>query len=214
MRYVVWDWNGTLLDDLSCAIAATNQLLTEFALPPLAGVDAYHQVFRFPVSDYYADLGFDVTPGGNFEAASRRFLELYLNAARTCGLHAGAVQTMATLHEAGVTQVVISASEQGNLDAQLAPFALGEWLEAALGLGDIYAASKQALAQNWLLDTGAEPSQVLFVGDSGHDYQIAAALGARCALYTRGHQPRQYLETLPVPIIDDLREVVALVAAD
>jgi phosphoglycolate phosphatase len=213
MRYVVWDWNGTLLDDLTCAVSATNQLLDEFGLPRLTGVDAYHQVFRFPVRDYYADLGFDVSPEGNFDAASRRFLELYLAAARDCCLHDGAAQTMAAVQAAGIGQVVISASEQGNLNAQLAPFGLDRWLETARGLSDIYAASKQAIAQNWLAEVGVPAEQVLFVGDSAHDYDIAASLGAQCVLYSGGHQPRRHLEALPVAIIDDLREVVDLVRA-
>lgn len=214
MRYVVWDWNGTLLDDLSCAVDVTNQLLAEFTLPQLADIEAYHQVFRFPVSQYYADLGFDLSPGGNFEVASRRFLQLYLDAARRCRLHAGAVQTMAALHEAGVGQVLISASEQRNLNTQLAQFELDQWLDAALGLSDIYAASKQAIAQNWLNQVGVEPSEVLFVGDSEHDYEIAAALGARCALYSGGHQSRRHLETLPATVIDELTDVLALVGLD
>lgn len=213
MRYVVWDWNGTLLDDLTCAVEVTNQLLDEFALPRLAGVADYHRVFRFPVSEYYADLGFDVAPGGNFEAASRRFLELYLAAARSCALHSGAVQTMAALHEAGIGQVLISASEQANLSAQVAPFGLDAWLEQALGLGDIYAASKKAVAERWLISSGAQPSEVLFVGDSEHDFEIATELGARCVLYSRGHQARRHLESFAVPVIDDLREVAQLVLA-
>ena len=133
MRYVVWDWNGTLLDDLTCAVQVTNQLLDEFALPRLSGVDDYHRVFRFPVSQYYADLGFDVTAGGNFEAASRRFLELYLAAARSCALHSGAVATLAALHEAGIGQVLISASEQTNLSAQVAPLRPGPMAGAGAG---------------------------------------------------------------------------------
>ncbi len=214
MRYVVWDWNGTLLNDLDCAISATNQLLDEFALPRLAGVDDYHRVFRFPVRDYYADLGFDVSASGNFDAASRRFLELYLAAARSCSLHDGATQTLAALHSAGIGQVLISASEQTNLTMQVTPFGLDAWLEQTLGLSDIYAASKQMLAERWLESTGTDPDQVLFVGDSGHDYEIAAALGARCALYSGGHQPRAHLESLPAPVIDDLREVLAMVGAE
>ncbi|PFG16588.1 phosphoglycolate phosphatase [Propionicimonas paludicola] len=213
MRYVVWDWNGTLLNDLACAVSATNQLLDEFRLPRLAGVAAYHQVFRFPVRDYYADLGFDVSPEGNFDAASRRFLELYLAAARGCELHDGATQTMAALHSDGIGQVLISASEQTNLTTQVTPFGLDGWLEQALGLSDIYAASKRMLAERWLESTGADPAQVLFVGDSEHDYEIAAGLGARCALYSGGHQSRQHLESFPVPVIDDLRQVAELVRA-
>jgi Predicted phosphatases len=210
MRYVVWDWNGTLLDDLECAIAATNRLLEEFELPRLTGIDAYHQVFRFPVRDYYADLGFDTADGGNFEAASRRFHQLYLAAARDCELHTGARSTLATLHRAGVTQVLISASEQSNLGGQVAPFGLDGWLTQILGLGDIYAASKLALARDWLERVGADPDDVLFVGDSTHDFEIANALGAHCALYTRGHQARSRLEQLPASVIDELGEVIDL----
>jgi phosphoglycolate phosphatase len=213
MRYVVWDWNGTLLDDLTCAVQVTNQLLDEFGLTRLDSVDAYQSVFRFPVRDYYADLGFDTAPGGSFEAASRRFLELYLAAARSCSLHEGATQTMAALHSDGVGQVLISASEQTNLTAQVTPFGLDDWLEAAIGLGDIYAVSKKMLAQRWLDERGLDPAEVLFVGDSEHDYEIAAGLGAHCALFSGGHQSRRHLESFPVPVIDDLREVAELVRA-
>jgi len=213
MRYVVWDWNGTLLDDLTCAVAVTNQLLDEFGLARLDGIDAYHRVFRFPVRDYYADLGFDTAPGGNFDAASRRFLELYLAAARSCSLHEGAAQTMAALHADGIGQVLISASEQTNLTTQVTPFGLDAWLEASIGLGDIYAASKQLLAARWLDERGLDPAEVLFVGDSEHDYEIAASLGAHCALFSGGHQSRRHLESFPVPLIDDLRAVAELVRA-
>ena len=206
-RYVVWDWNGTLLDDLDCVLGVTNELLDEFSLPRLAAVADYHAVFRFPVSAYYADLGFDTSPGGNFEAASQRYIELYIAAARACRLHRGATETLARLHDAGVGQLVISASEQGNLRAQLAPFGLDAWIDQALGLSDIYAASKQAVAQRWLDGAGLDPSDVLFVGDSEHDFEIADALGARCVLFSGGHHARTHLESLGVPVIDDLRDV-------
>ncbi len=207
MRHVVWDWNGTLFDDLHCVLGVTNQLLDEFELPPLAGVPDYQAVFRFPVAAYYADLGFDTSPGGNFEAASVRYIELYLAAARTCGLHEGAAETLAALHQDGVSQVVVSASEQQNLVAQLAPFGLDAWLDAALGLTDIYAASKKAVAERWLAEAGADPAEVVFVGDSEHDFEIADALGARCVLFSGGHQSHAHLASLGVPVIDDLRDV-------
>lgn len=206
-RHVVWDWNGTLLDDLYCVLSVTNQLLSEFGLPALAGIPEYHAVFRFPVAEYYADLGFDTSPGGNFEAASHRYIELYLEAARGCGLHHGATETLAALHGAGLGQVVISASEQRNLTTQLAPFGLDAWLDRALGLTDIYAASKRAVAERWLADSEVDASDVLFVGDSEHDFEIADALGAHCVLFSGGHHSRAHLSSLGVPVIDDLREI-------
>ncbi len=211
--HVVWDWNGTLFDDLACCVEVANRLLDEFELPVLDGVAGYQAKFRFPIIGYYADLGFDTSPTGNFESAARRYLELYATASATCGLHVGAREVLQALHEAGVGQVVISASEQANLLAQLAPFGLDDWLDGAHGIEDIYAASKEALARRWLAGAGVDPAEVVFVGDSEHDFEIAAALGAGCVLFSGGHHSRAHLASLGVPVIDDLSQVPTLVTA-
>ena len=54
VTHVVWDWNGTLLDDLHCCIDVTNTLLTEYGLPVLDDGAAYQRVFRFPVASWMA----------------------------------------------------------------------------------------------------------------------------------------------------------------
>lgn len=212
VSHVVWDWNGTLLDDLACCLDVTNRMLAEFGLPELDGVAGYQSVFRFPIVEYYTDLGFDTSAEGNFDAAARRYLELYRPASATCRLHPGATDALAALHASGVRQVVISASEQANLDAQLAPFGLDRWLDGAHGIADIYAASKFAIAEHWLAGAGVAASGVLFVGDSEHDFEIADALGARCVLFSGGHHARAHLQGLGVPVVDDLRKVLAFVS--
>lgn len=208
MTSVVWDWNGTLFDDLQCCVEVVNQLLDEYGLPALAGVRGYQAVFRFPIADYYADLGFDTSPEGNFAAAAHRYLELYTAASAACRLHDGATEVLRSLHARGTRQVVISASEQQNLLAQLGPFGLDAWLDGAHGIEDIYAASKEALARRWLSEAGADPAQVWFVGDSEHDFEIAEALGAHCVLFSGGHHSRAHLASLGAPVVDDLRDVL------
>lgn len=207
LTHVVWDWNGTLFDDLDACVAVANQLLGEFELPALDGVAGYHAKFRFPIVEYYADLGFDTSPEGNFDAAARRYLELYGAASAHCRLHEGAVATLAELHDAGVRQVVLSASEQQNLRVQLAPFGLEAYLDGAHGIDDIYAASKERLARRWLAEEGLSGDEVLFVGDSEHDFEIAQAVGARCVLFSGGHHARRHLASLGAPVVDDLRDV-------
>jgi phosphoglycolate phosphatase len=210
---VVWDWNGTLFDDVDCCVDVANQLLGEFGLPLLDGVAGYHAKFRFPIVDYYRDLGFDTSTTGNFHAAAVRYIELYTAASRACGLHDGAVATLTALRHAGVRQVLISASQRDNLALQLAPFSLDGLLDGVHGIDDIYAASKEGITRGWLDTAGLSTDQVLFVGDSEHDAAIAQAVGARCVLYSGGHHSRAHLESLGAPVIDDLREVPALVAA-
>ena len=212
-RHVVWDWNGTLLDDLACCFAVTNQLLTEYRLPLLPNLAAYQRIFRFPVVDYYADLGFDTAAGGNFESAAKRYTQLYLQESANCGLHSGAADVIRRLNELGLRQSVISASEQGALERQLAPFEISSWLEAAHGRPDGYASTKLDLAQNWLQRSTLNPAQVWFIGDSAHDYEVATALGANCLLFSGGHHSREHLKRLGAPVLDDLSEVVQQLAA-
>lgn len=212
ISHVVWDWNGTLFDDVQVSFDVANQLLDDFNLPRLASVEHYRQTFGFPIVEYYRRLGFDVGPGGNFEAGAARYIQLYSEAAPACSLAPGALATVRALHEIGVQQVVISASQQGHLQAQLAPFGLTGWLDEVLGLDNIYAASKEAIVRAWLTRSAAAPRQVLFVGDSEHDAEIADAVGASCALVAHGHHGRARLSRFSVPIIDHLDEVLALVA--
>lgn len=209
--HVVWDWNGTLLDDRDCCVEVLNRLLGEYGLPAVDGISGYQAVFRFPIIDYYADLGFDTSPEGNFAAAAHRYLELYSAASTRCGLHEGAIDVLRTLHDAGIGQVVISASEQQNLLAQLRPFELDRWLDGAHGIEDIYAASKEAVARRWLAEARADPSEVWFVGDSEHDFEIADALGARCVLFSGGHHAHAHLASLGAPVVDDLHAIVDLI---
>lgn len=210
ITHVIWDWNGTLFDDVAVCVTSINQVLTEFGLPTLDGTAAYQRVFRFPIVDYYADLGFDVRPGGNFDAAARRFITVYHERSLACDLYAGAIETLGVLQRTGVRQVVISASEQGNLDAQMRPFALDRWLAGAQGIGDIYARSKQHLVDDYLRAHNADPRTVVMVGDSEHDHEIADAAGVRCVLYSRGHHARDHLEGLGAAVIDDLTALPAL----
>ena len=58
IKHIVWDWNGTLLNDNWLAIKAINILLKRYNLP-LITLEQYLAVFTFPVIDYYKELGFD-----------------------------------------------------------------------------------------------------------------------------------------------------------
>ena len=61
MKYdhVIWDFNGTVLDDMQVGIDSVNEMLAARGLPTLSGVTEYRAAFDFPVEDYYRRLGFD-----------------------------------------------------------------------------------------------------------------------------------------------------------
>ena len=61
MKYtdIVWDFNGTLLDDIRAGIDAVNEMLARRDLATIQSVEQYRELFCFPIIDYYAKLGFD-----------------------------------------------------------------------------------------------------------------------------------------------------------
>ena len=56
--HVLWDFNGTVYDDMEACLRSVNEMLSERGLPVLSA-EAYREVFDFPVKDYYAKIGFD-----------------------------------------------------------------------------------------------------------------------------------------------------------
>ena len=54
---IIWDWNGTLLDDVDLCVEAINMLLARESLPLLTGKEEYQRVFQFPIRAYYEAVG-------------------------------------------------------------------------------------------------------------------------------------------------------------
>jgi phosphoglycolate phosphatase len=62
----------------------------------------------------------------------------------------------------------------------------------------------------WINKLDINPNQVLMVGDTIHDHEVAQAMGVDCLLIPSGHQSRTRLEVCGVPVIEKLREVEKL----
>ena len=71
-------------------------------------------------------------------------------------------------------------------------------------IADIYGVSKVQLGTDYLRRTGIDPAHCVMIGDTQHDAEVAAAIGAKCVLYTGGHQSRALLEAACPHVIDDL----------
>ena len=210
---VIWDWNGTLLDDLDVSFFAINQVLSANGYPPIRDLDAYREVFCFPVSEYYRRVGFDFsrTP---FEMLAKQFMDCYHPAAAHCALAPDALDTLRAVRELGVRQVLLSASLQSHLEMQVGRYPIRAFFDRLLGIGDIYAASKAQLAADFVAASSAPAEGFLFVGDTLHDLEVARGCGARCLLYCGGHQSRTVLASGGVPVVDRLSRLGELLRAD
>lgn len=116
-RCVIWDWNGTLLDDLQLCLRLLNELLEESGCPNRYDLEGYREIFGFPVVDYYRRAGLDLEKR-SFESLAADYVARYDPASFSCSLCPGAADALAALKSAGVRQVILSASELTLLKAQ------------------------------------------------------------------------------------------------
>lgn len=204
--HLIWDFNGTLYDDVAAGVESINMMLRARGLREFASLDAYRDIFDFPIEDYYRALGFDVDREG-FDALAHEWVALYLEQSRTTGLRPGVAAALDALTARGMPQLVLSASEREMLMGQLRGLGIADRFIDVLGLDNIYAGSKAAIAAAW---RQANPdARPLFVGDTLHDAEVAASIGADCILITGGHHSRTRLETAGVPVIDRFDELLS-----
>lgn len=204
-QHIIWDWNGTLLDDAWLCVEIMNQQLAIHDLPDMSLAD-YAAVFRFPVRDYYADLGFDFGRT-SFESLSDFFILHYDSRKGECALREGGLAALQKTHQNGVSQSIISASEHNSLIEIVGQHGIRDLFSGVHGIDNHHAAGKTEIGLQWIAEADIDPKSALFIGDTTHDYEVAAAMGVDCILLTSGHQTRTRLETCGVPVVDKLADI-------
>lgn len=204
-RHIIWDWNGTLIDDLDYCIGIMNVILRRRGLPELDRA-RYHAVFDFPVRDYYARLGFDPARD-SFETLSVEFIDAYDARRLECPLQPGARRTLAAVQAAGLTQSILSAYRHETLLDVVGHFGLLPHFIHLAGLDNIYAHSKAELGWAQLAKLALPPREILLVGDTVHDLEVARELGVDCVLVAAGHHPAEKLRRHHPRVLASLAEL-------
>lgn len=205
-RWVIWDWNGTLLDDAWLSVEVINLLRAHRRLP-LIDLHRYQEVFGFPLRDYCVRLGF---APGDFEALSAEFSRAYEGRRDECQLQPGARRVLEVVQRAGLGQAVLSAHQRPLLEQVVAHYRLREYFAAVKGLDNPYAEGKVELGRRLLEELACPGAQALLVGDTDHDFEVAQGMGVDCALFASGHQYLGRLERCGAPLVERLDQVLEL----
>ncbi len=184
--HVIWDWNGTLLNDLDHAVLTVNRLLSEENLP-ITTIENYKKEFGFPVVDYYRRMGFDTQPA-KFKELCERFNDYFYAGLKDCGLWPGARETLQYVKALGKTQSLLSATEHSTLQASVKFFAVEDLFHHIFGIADKLAESKVARGHDLMKKAGVPPAETVLIGDTNHDHEVADALGIDIILVEHGHQ--------------------------
>ncbi len=208
-NHLVWDWNGTLLNDLSLVVASTNAAFASVAGPVVSARE--HRVqFRRPISDYYAEVLGRVVDADEFGRLDKIFHDAYRTGLTNCELAADATTAMRSWSG---SQSLLSMWFHDELVPAVETYGLTvmfnriDGLRAAVG-GDRKAGHLVA----HLTALGIEGRSVVLIGDSIDDAEAAESVGARCVLYTGGFTDPERLRAAGRPVADTLASAVALAA--
>jgi phosphoglycolate phosphatase len=205
VTHILWDWNGTLIDDAWLCVEIMDKLLQRYDKPGLT-LERYQRIFDFPVRDYYQRLGFDftITP---FEQIGTEFMEEYYSRWRTCAMQKEVTSTLRRFSGRGVPQAILTAAPSSMVQEGVVHFGIASFFQTINGLDHHYADGKLAVARNWLEREKVPPQRVLLIGDTTHDFEVANDLGLSCALISSGHHHADRLQACGVPVLSSFDEL-------
>ena len=210
MKYthIIWDFNGTIYNDVDACIKSANHLLDAHGLPLVTSVEQYRSLFGFPIQDYYARMGFDFEKTPYAELAVE-WMDYYFAYSKDSTVYPDIPEVLDALHEKGPEQWILSATEVNMLRGQLQGLGILSRFDGILGLDNIHAKSKKAIGVAW---KEANPNaRALMIGDTDHDAEVAEAMGIDCVLVAAGHQNRSKLETCKcIAVVDTVKDVLGL----
>ncbi|MFQ3241099.1 MAG: phosphoglycolate phosphatase [Lentimonas sp.] len=208
-KHAIWDWNGTLLNDTWLCVEVLNGLLARRGRAPISEED-YRENFGFPVVHFYDYLGFD-TDVDSFDQISREFINDYEERwFEECQLHPEASDVLSELAGLGMTHSVLSAAKQEALNAGIQHFGIRDHFIGLVGTDNIYAEGKVAQGRHWIEQLHWSPEEVVLIGDTLHDFEVAQAIGTHCILMGHGHHTTERLAQTGAPVVQSLRALIQL----
>lgn len=190
-KNIVWDWNGTLLNDAEIGHATLCRMLEKRGLKQIT-LQQYKDWFGFPVKEFYETIGFDFSRD-NWHEVSLDFVDTYGSLSGNVDLNEGVREVLGGLQQAGFRQYILSALQENELKKMVLDFGISEHFEQVCGSDNIYADGKVGRGQEMLRKYPITPGETLMIGDTLHDAEVAEALGFDYVLYSGGHNSEKRL---------------------
>jgi phosphoglycolate phosphatase-like HAD superfamily hydrolase len=206
-KHLVWDWNGTLLDDLTLVVASTNQAFAAIGGRSV-GADEHRSRFRRPVAEFYAEILERAVDQEEFQELDRIFHDAYRLGLTDMTLAADASQALRSWPG---TQSLLSMWFHNELVPAIETYGLTGVFTRVDGLRTEIGGHLKAghLAQH-LAELGLSGDDVVLIGDSLDDAAAADSVGGASVLYTGGFTDPARLRASGRPVADTLLEAVEI----
>ncbi len=177
----VFDWNGTLLNDMEATHIATNASLAFFGKAPITRQQEQED-FSFPLIHFYEKMGVSVDQYlEHAEEVGNLFNKIYTEESARCGLREGARELLDWLKGHGVVCTILSNHRDSLLQADVARLGIAEYFDAISGNKNpatiVQGLSKQVRLEEYLNAQGYRAERAFIIGDSHEEPELARRLG-------------------------------------
>lgn len=179
-KLAVWDWNGTLFDDMAATHIATNESLAFFGKKPIT-LEQEQEIFTFPLIHFYEKMGVSVDQYlEHAEEVGNLFHETYNAHKQNCDLAKDTKKILSWLQVNNITSIILSNHRQETLDSDVQHFGIEDYFETISGNQNpatiISGLNKQERLQEYIQGHGYKNDDVMIIGDSHEEPEIAHKL--------------------------------------
>ena len=208
---IVWDWNGTIVNDAWVFVDVMNFFLKMKGLPKTS-LDDYKKNFGFPIQNYWKALGFKFN-NKEFNLLNKSFIEEYQKRIFLPKLQPGIVGLIKKINRLKIKQFVLSASENSLLHKSVGFYKINSLFEDVVGVDNLNAVGKISLAKVLFKKNNLHLNKTLVIGDTKYDLDVAQALGCSALLVSYGHIEHKRLLDLKVPLVRSVKEIESFLFA-
>jgi len=190
-KHIIWDWNGTLINDAWLFVDVMNKILKEHNMN-IINIKKYRKIFGFPIKNYYKKLGFDLSTK-SFEKLGLKFIEEYKKRLFDAKLYPLTENVLLKLSSLKIKHHILSASHQKLLNDQIKHYDIKKYFSYVMGINNYYANNKIEEGIKLIEKLNTNVKDILFIGDTKHDYEVATMLNVDCLLISHGHHSHSRL---------------------
>ena len=204
-QHIIFDWNGTLINDAFVFVNILNALLEKRNLEKI-DLKKYRELFCFPIKDFYKKIGIDVSDK-SFERLRVEFIREYNKRKYDASLFLETRSVLKKLSIMGLSLSILSASNQGMLDDLINHYSINKYFDFIFGVDNYIADGKIENGKKLMGEIGCEGNKIILIGDTDHDYEVAQNLNIDCLLISHGHQSNGRLRDVSQNVIKNFNQL-------
>lgn len=216
IKLVAFDWNGTILSDTIACLKGDDAALIALGYKPIS-LKKFRDCFEIPLLNFYKNIGVDPNiPKDKYEKSEAEFHRVYEAYAAKSRTRAGVRDLLKFLKNHNIPCVIFSNHLPPSINRHLQRLKIANYFETVLANSHeseiLYKREKGERLQSYLKTKGVNPKEVLIVGDTAEEIEIARQLGGISVALTHGYYTTSRLKAAkPDYLFGDLRQIEGII---